>query len=391
MMTDGPDAADDTLCVSGMAWRTALGTNLDEVWRALMSGVTGVRELPVENRVSPIRNLLAAPFGSTAPQGGGRVRQVEVAVATARAALAHAGLPNDASDVTLVLGTSLGPHLDEPVDGTLYTWAEQTARGLGVTIPPVAVSTACSSGADAVAAAGALLRMGVAKSCLVGGIDLLTPGKRIGHSALRTMSRSLPRSFDADRDGMLLGEAAAFLVLERLADARARGARMHGILAGWGASNDAAGFTTPDAKGRSAAEAVRRSLALARVSAAQVAVVNAHGTGTPQNDAAEAACLRLLFDGLDQPPVTFATKGAFGHTLGATGVVEAITVLLALRDQRVPPVANLETVMSGFTLPLPRKVPMALQGKYGLSLTLGFGGFNTALLLSSCAAVMEEP
>ncbi len=433
------------LHVSAAAWATALGTGLDEVWEQLLAGRTGQSEAP---SAEPLRNnrVAALPPGTDGdedPDGGTVARHLAVATATGARTLAGAGLgPDDAGDVLVVIGTSLGPHADRP-GPSLYDWVAEAARRLGSRREPVALSTACSSGSDAIAVAADLLTAGVAERCLVGAVDLLTPNKRRGHSRLRTMSRDEPRSFDRDRDGMLLGEAGGFLLLETAASADARQAPCLGLLTGWGASNNALGPTEPDASGTAAARAMRAALDLAGRSPAEVAVISTHGTGTVLNDAAESAGLALLWppteaapgpadgagtasvagtaagpgggagtgsatgsapdraDGADGAgsgpvggagavggagPVAFATKGALGHSLGATGVVEAITVLLALRDRRVPPVPHLERVMDGFPLRLPVGRALGIGGGCGLSQTLGFGGFNTCLLLEPAPA-----
>jgi 3-oxoacyl-[acyl-carrier-protein] synthase II len=156
---------------------------------------------------------------------------------------------------------------------------------------------------------------------------------------------------------------------------------VHGYLRGWGSTNDAAGMTAPKPDGEAAARAVRRCVEVAGLSLDDVAVVNAHGTATVLNDQAEATCLSGLFGRLARPPVVFATKGALGHSLGATGVVEAITLLLALRDRTAPPVLGLRRPMPELRLPIARDTPRAVNGGFGISLTLGFGGFNTCLLV----------
>lgn len=458
----GAGAGRTPLHVSAAAWATALGTGLDEVWEQLLAGRTGQGEAP---SAEPLRNhrVAALPPGTDGdedPDADTVARHLAVATATGARTLAGAGLgPDDAGDVLVVIGTSLGPHADRP-GPSLYDWVAEAARRLGSRREPVALSTACSSGSDAIAVAADLLTAGVAERCLVGAVDLLTPNKRRGHSRLRTMSRGEPRSFDRDRDGMLLGEAGGFLLLETAASADARRAPCLGLLTGWGASNNALGPTEPDASGTAAARAVRAALDLAGRDPAEVAVISTHGTGTVLNDAAESAGLALLWppagagagsaDGAgagpaaeagagggagtgsaaeagsgpgaeaapepvagagprsvagDLPgsahdaasgradgagtgagPVAFATKGALGHSLGATGVVEAITVLLALRDRRVPPVPHLERVMDGFPLRLPVGRALGIGGGCGLSQTLGFGGFNTCLLLEPAPA-----
>jgi 3-oxoacyl-[acyl-carrier-protein] synthase II len=215
-------------------------------------------------------------------------------------------------------------------------------------------------------------------------VDVLTTSKRLAHSALGTMSPTTLRAFDARHDGMLLGEGAAFVVLE---SDPGHAAPPLSTLRGVGSANDASGMTTPDEGGRGARFAVERSLADAGLLASAIDVVNAHGSGTPLNDATEALALREVFvrggAGSGERPIVFGTKGNFGHSLGATGTVEAIALILALRTGRVPPVAGLEQRDPAFPLPLPMGAPLLASMRIGLSLTLGFGGFDTSLVFEA--------
>ncbi|MEU0334494.1 beta-ketoacyl synthase N-terminal-like domain-containing protein [Streptomyces sp. NPDC006193] len=366
------------MCITGTGWTTALGDGRDEVWQHLTSGRSGVRPLPGDG---PLPAPAAALLTDGGPTGPPSERQVRLALTTASAALRDAGCP--AADAgTLVLGSSLGPHLDDAAAMSPHTLTAAVAQRLGVP-RSVSVSTACSSGADAVLAGAALLARGEAERCLCGGIDLLTAGKLLGHQALGTLSASgAVRPFDTGRDGTVFGEGAGFLLLETRPAAAARGARVLGELAGWGASNDGTGPTAPDDTGAGAVLAVRRALARAGAGPGDIAVINAHGTGTRANDAAEAACYGAVFGGAPDA-VVFATKPALGHTLGATGALEAIALLLALRHGTVPPVLHTGAVMPELTLPLATGRPRKITGSLGLSLTLGFGGFNTCLVLAA--------
>ncbi|WP_433281272.1 beta-ketoacyl synthase N-terminal-like domain-containing protein [Pseudonocardia xinjiangensis] len=366
--------------VTGMAWSTALGSDLDEVWRALLCGATGVTPVPSAH---PVRNGRAAVVADLPMDLDPVQRQYELGARTLRAAVADAGLDVTDPRLRLVVGTSYGSHLDVPPDG-LDRWGEALATGLGMGRRPLMVSTACSAGSDAILVGAALIAEGEEEICVVGGVDVLTQAKRLGHSALGTMSPTALRAFDESHDGMVLGEGAAFLVLERDGSAQARGARVRGRLSGTGSANDAAGPTAPDPSGDTVVQAVRTALAAAGRSTGEVGVLNAHGSGTPVNDDVECRAFGSLFAG-GAAPVVFATKGAFGHTLGATGALEAVAVLLALRDKQVPPVPGLETVMPGFPLPLPSGAALPFAGEVGLSVTLGFGGFTTCLALEAVA------
>jgi 3-oxoacyl-[acyl-carrier-protein] synthase II len=206
-------------------------------------------------------------------------------------------------------------------------------------------------------------------------VDVLTLSKRLSHSALGTLSPSMLRAFDTRHDGTLLGEGAAFLVLQAL-DERARPLA---IYRGSGMANDAAGMTAPDVTGGSVCLAIERSLSDAELTAEDIRLVNAHGSGTLLNDQTEREALQRAFPGTAKPAV-FATKGNFGHSLGATGAIEAMALLLAMRHANVPPIVALEQPDPAFALPLPVGRILDWPAPFGLSLTLGFGGFDTSLV-----------
>ncbi|MFI9782971.1 beta-ketoacyl-[acyl-carrier-protein] synthase family protein [Kitasatospora sp. NPDC051984] len=366
--------------MTGIGWETPLGNSVDDVWTALLKGESGISELPSG---VPLRSLLAAVVTSVPVDAPPHVRQRELAARAVYSALADAGIPSwDGFDAELILGTSYAGNLDDPDLPSLYTWARDTAALAGFAGTPLCVTTACSAGSDAVLMGAELIRSGRREICVCVGVDVVTAAKRLGHSLLGTMSPESLRAFDARHNGMLLGEGAGVLVLESAGHAARRGARVHAELRGAGSANDAAGMTAPDPSGRSIRLAVERALAAGGLTAGDIAVVSAHGTGTPVNDEVEATSLRSLFGTGPDGPVVFGTKGALGHSLGACGTIEAITLIKALTDRQVPPVHCLESPMDGFPLPLPIGGPLPVAGGCGLSLTLGFGGFNTALVLA---------
>ncbi|MFJ5677923.1 beta-ketoacyl-[acyl-carrier-protein] synthase family protein [Streptomyces sp. NPDC093097] len=364
--------------ITGLAWDTPLGRDREAVWERLCAGDSGLA--PVDSP-HPLRNTHAAVIASVPYGTSPGARQRALAGRALRSAFADAGLSPTDPEVGLVLGTSFGASLDE-AEPALHTWADDAAAGIGHPGTPMCVMTACSAGADALAVAHTLVRSGKRRVCVAGGADVVTEAKRLGHSALGTMSPTGLRAFDRAHDGMLLGEGAAFIVVEHPDSARERGARVYARLRGTGAANDAAGLTAPDPSGRAVVRAVERCLASAGLTPADIAVVNAHGTGTPLNDEVEAHSLRELFG--DGGPLVFATKGAFGHSLGATGALEAVATVLALHHRRVPPVLGLCDPAA--PLRLATGSPRPVGEGAGLSLTLGFGGFNTCLLFEGVRA-----
>lgn len=367
-----------TPVITGLAWDTPLGRDREAVWARLCAGDTGLS--PVDSP-HPLRNTVAAvveslPYGTATGE-----RQRHLAGRTLAAAFDDAGLYTTDAGIGLVLGTSFGASLDE-AEPTLHAWADDAAADIGHPGEPVCVMTACSAASDAIAIAHALVRSGKRRICVAGGVDVLTEAKRLGHSALGTMSPTDTCAFDRAHEGMLLGEGAGFIVVEHPDSARERGARTYARLSGAGASNDASGLTAPDLSGYSMVRAVQRCLMSAGLAPAQVSVVNAHGTGTPLNDEVEARSLLRLFG--ENGPLVFATKGAFGHSLGATGALEAIATVLALRDRKAPPIIGLRDPVEPLRLATGSAHPVGAGA--GLSLTLGFGGFNTCLLFERAMA-----
>ncbi|RKH15283.1 beta-ketoacyl-[acyl-carrier-protein] synthase family protein [Corallococcus sp. CA047B] len=366
--------------VTGAAWTTPLGSGLDAVWRRLLAGEHGFVEVPSPHR---LRNTQAAvvPGRSSGQVEGPAERLRGLAVATLREALEHAGLTGDGARTLFVLGTSLGAYLDDEGErnAPLHQWADAVVGVLGAKAPPVVLSTACSSGSDALVVGAECLRAGLADVCICGGVDILTPSKRLAHSALSTLSPSRARAYDTRHDGMMLGEGAAFLVLESAAHAEQRSARILARLRGVGSANDAASMTSPDPAAAGARLAMERSLVDAGLAASEIGLVNGHGSATPVNDRAEAAAFRSVF-GSKGGPLVFATKGAFGHTLGATGAMEAIATILGLRESIVPPIVGLEQPDPEFPCPLSVGASTRHSARKGLSVTLGFGGFDTSLV-----------
>jgi len=258
---------------------------------------------------------------------------------------------------------------------------ELGARG-GVHTPV----SACASGAEALAQALDLLRLGRVDVVVAGGAEAcIHPLPLAGFAAMRALStrfgdhpEQASRPFDKQRDGFVLGEGAGILVLERLDDARARGARVHGLLAGAGMTSDAHHVSAPDPGGSGAARAITLALADAGLAPADVGHVNAHATSTPVGDVAEARALRQAL-GEDTTAVITATKSCTGHLLGAAGAVEAIFTLLALREQTVPAVRNLDDPDDEVSLDLVRIENRSLAHDAAISTSFGFGGHNVAL------------
>jgi 3-oxoacyl-[acyl-carrier-protein] synthase II len=238
--------------------------------------------------------------------------------------------------------------------------------------------TACSSGAAAIALAFDLVADGVVDVALAGGADALTRLCFMGFNALRLLDPAPCRPFDRDRRGMSIGEGAAFVVLERAEHARARGARIHAELAGYGMTSDAFHVTAPHPEGEGMVRAMRAALACARLPARHVAYANAHGTATPQNDRIEAAALRDVFG--ERGLLVSATKSMIGHTMAAAGALEAVATILTLVNELVPPTANLATADPEVAFDCVPGAAREASFEYAISNSFGFGGQNLTLL-----------
>jgi 3-oxoacyl-[acyl-carrier-protein] synthase II len=234
-----------------------------------------------------------------------------------------------------------------------------------------------------------MIQTGDADAVVTGGSEAaLVPLARAAFAALDALSDSgISRPFDARRDGFVMGEGAALLVLEDAEKARARGANILAYVRGYGATSDAYHLTAPDKEGAGAAEAMRIALADAGLTPEDIVYVNAHGTSTPLNARSETKALKAaLGEAVKDIPVS-STKSAIGHLLGAAGAVEAVATILALRDRIAPPTLGHEQPEEGLDLDyVPGKArPLDIDGKpaVGLSNAFGFGGHNAVLCLEA--------
>ena len=341
-------------------------------------------------------------------------RFTQFALSAAQEALADAGWDGDDPPVSLeragcVLGTGIGglgtleanhesllskgPGAVSPLAVPLMmSNAGSAAIALrhGLQGPTWGLVSACAAGSHAIGAALRAIQAGDADIVLAGGSEAaLTPLCRASFAALDAVSKEgVSRPFDARRDGFVMGEGAGVLVLEDAETAAARGARMLGRIAGYGATCDAHHLTAPDPEGAGAARAITAALNDAQLDPGGIDYVNAHGTSTPLNDRSETLALkRALGPRAHELPVS-STKSAIGHLLGAAGAVEAIATLLALRDRIAPPTLGWEEPDEGLDLDYvpgsarPLNVPDGRSAR-GLSNSFGFGGHNAALVLEA--------
>lgn len=388
-----------SIAITGAGIVSAAGIGCDAAAAALAAGRSFLGHL--RRFASP--RCGALPVGEVVELdvAAGASRVVALARTAASEALASAGLPpvlgTRGDGTALVLGTCVGGMPESevalarersgaPVDPGVWLRHEcgaataAVARAIGARGPRLTVSTACSSGAQAIALAGELLAAGECELALAGGADALCALTLNGFASLLALDPAGCRPFDRERRGTSLGEGAAFLALEREDSARARGAPVLARLLGSANTCDAYHPTAPDPEGAGALRALQRALAAAGREPADVDYVNAHGTGTVENDRAEGRALAALFR--ERAPPISSTKGTFGHALGAAGAIEAVVAVLALTRGFLPGTA-------GFTAADPecRIEPLRefLRGRPRLTLSnsFGFGGNNTVLCLGA--------
>jgi 3-oxoacyl-[acyl-carrier-protein] synthase II len=271
------------------------------------------------------------------------------------------------------------------------TLAATAAKHLLITGPVATVAAACASGNYALAQARRWIELGLVDACLAGGVETITPICRSAFNNLRALSKRVDdpqrasRPFDKNRDGFVIGEGAAMMVLESAARAERRGARVYAEIAGFGATSDAFHMIIPSSDPAPAAEAMRRALADAAIQPDEIDYINAHATSTPVGDKAEARALKTVFgDSLRTIPVS-STKSMTGHLLSAAAAVEALACLAAIDRQAIPPTINLDSPDPDCDL---RHVPhqaISHPVRVALSNSFGFGGSNTSLVLRKVA------
>jgi 3-oxoacyl-[acyl-carrier-protein] synthase II len=250
-------------------------------------------------------------------------------------------------------------------------------EAFGISAPCQVIANACASGTNAIGHAFECVRSGRYQRLLAGGYDALSELVFVGFDSLQASTQEKCRPFDRDRTGMVLGEGAAVLALENLDAARARGARVLAEIIGYGISTDNFHMTQPDPSGIGPRQAMERALGSANISADVVDYINAHGTATAFNDAAEGKAISALFD---RVPVS-STKSMMGHSLGAAGAVEAIICLLALQHQFLPPNINFHAADEDIDLNVVANEARRAVLCTVLSNSFGFGGTNASILM----------
>ena len=411
----GPDpdpGAPRAVVVTGLGAVSPLGWGLGSLWDGLRSGKTAIGPFDrFDNSGHRTRVAAQVDLAAEPERPSGKPRRLSIAdrfaVAAAREAVARARLDLDdcGGRTGVYFGSSTGGMLETETyfDALLAAVAgrgrppatsllasqqhsgpgDAVARDLRIGGPVQSIATACVSGAMAIGDAVLGVRRGEVDVAIAGGSDSLCRLTYAGFNALRAVDERPCRPFRGDRAGLSLGEGAAALVLEPLERALARGARPLALAAGQAATCDAHHMTSPHPDGLGAAAAIRGALAEARLAPSDIDFVNAHGTGTQLNDAAECAALVAVFgDEAKDLPVT-STKSLVGHLLGSAGALEAVATILCLLHGEVHPMPDDGRSDPGIRLRLVVGPPLRLpQARHALSTNLAFGGANAALVFT---------
>jgi 3-oxoacyl-[acyl-carrier-protein] synthase II len=392
--------------ITGAGIVTALGSG----WRANADGFRAGRTAfrPVTRfDVSRQRTKIAAEVDLPATLPATKLgekslrrldRATQMLLLAAHEAWTQAGW-SPADNLPLVLGTTSGgmplgeTYLRQAIDSpharrqqatrVVNYQAQRQALDLGEAFgfqgPITIIANACASGANAVGHAWELARTGRATRVLAGGYDVLCQLTFAGFDSLQALSPTPCRPFEAQRDGLSLGEGAAMLTLETLEHARWRGAEILGEIVGYGAVTDTHHLTQPHPRGDAALAAMTAACARADVGPGQVDYVNAHGTATAQNDATEATAINRWAGGRAATLPVSSTKASIGHLLGAAGAVEAVVCLMALREQWLPPQRTPGTPDPTCQFEIVRE-PTDAKMEVALSNSFGFGGANATLV-----------
>jgi 3-oxoacyl-[acyl-carrier-protein] synthase II len=394
---------------------SAYGIGEDILWENLVAGTTAIGTIDHID-TSELKTKVGATVNRAELQEALRELRmrytditVDAAILAADRALKHAGLldgipPYTPQHVATLVGTGIGSvesyyasvqsYIDKGVRGVRPTTVprcmanavcSQIAIRYRLTGPNYVMTSACTSSTTAIGVGFRMIKDGYISTALCGGSDtIFDPFTFIAWDRLGVMSKNCDptqacRPFDSSRDGCVIGEGAAMLVLESLASARDRGAEILAEVIGYGESSDAKHITAPDPEGQ--ANAIREALKSADITADEVGYINAHGTATKANDPSESTAIRMALGDAADSAVTASTKSYFGHLLGGSGALETIGTVLTLKNKTIPASLNLNTPDPECAINLAPQAPQPLQKPVALKNSFGFGGNNGVLVL----------
>lgn len=406
----------ERIVITGMGTVNPLGLNVQETWSNMLAGVSGVGPITLfDSRAAALQVHIAAEVKGFKPENymdakeaRRRDRFEQFAVAAAKEAISQSGLQvteKNSGRIGIIISSAIGGlyslqeailtnHKEGPKRVSPFLIPMLMANGgagmaaieFGIKGPCFSVASACASGADGIGTALMMLHTGMIDAALAGAAEATITSTgvaafdRVGAMSRHNDDYSMtPQPFDKNRDGLVMGEGAGVLVLERESDAKARGAIILAELAGYGATADAFHVTAPHENGEGGAAAMMMALASAKANIQDVGYINAHGTGTLLNDQAETRAIKSAFGELAYKTPISSTKSMTGHMMGATGALEAIICAQAVREGLLPPTIHYETQDPECDLDyIPNK---AREAKVSLAISnaFGFGGHNAVL------------
>ncbi|MEX2162569.1 MAG: beta-ketoacyl-ACP synthase II [Anaerolineales bacterium] len=404
------------IVVTGLGCISPLGNDVPTTWSAILAGKNGVGPVTLFD-ASGQKSRIAAEikgFDADAMFGHREARRMDrfaqIAVAAAEEAMKDSGVvitDENRLRIGAIIGSGIGGStiMFEQVKVFMQGGSARvspflvpmmipdSAGGLiairmKIQGPNWALSTACATGANAIGEASELIRRGQADVMLAGGSEasinvmaLAGLGNMMALSTRNDDPAHASRPFDATRDGFVIGEGAAVLVLESLEHAQERGAKIYGEILGYGSTNDAFHISAPAENGRGAADCMRMALKDAGLQPGQIDYINAHGTSTQLNDKSETAAIKTAFGELAYDVPVSSTKSMTGHMVGAAGAIEAIFCLLAMRDGVIPPTINYTTPDPLCDLDYVPNQARTAEVNIAMSNSFGFGGHNATLIL----------
>jgi len=401
--------------ITGMGAVAPIGQGTQECFQAAIDGVCGISkpkrfdaELTQIHASGEVLDFDPLRF-LTKRESRRMARFTQMALCTAMEAWDHSGMQEgdfDPCRVGVILGCGIGglEEICEQYDLMLNEGARavsslfiprtiiNTASGLisiklGLHGPSFGVVTACASGTDAIGQAYYAIKEGRLDAVVVGGAESVMSSVAVqGFHQMQALSESedpmkASRPFDQDRDGFVMGEGAAFMILESEEHAKKRGAKGRGEIAGYGQTCDAHHITAPSPDGKYTARAMEIAVEEGGISLEDVGYINAHGTSTPLNDVGESKAIELCFGDHAKKLLVNSTKSMTGHMLGAAGAFEAVMTTMALNKGISPPTIGLENEGEGCNLDYVKGKARKMDTQYGLSNSLGFGGHNSSVLI----------
>lgn len=368
------------VCITAAQTVTGLGPDLDSLWRGVMAGQSAIRPLERFATDRYLAKNAAWIAGLEARDGGSLIEPL-----LERLFAGFDPIPTDAALLTAstkgcvdVMERLQNGLAADPAEVPMAHLLQRIASRFGLAPTGININAACASSTIAVARAAAQIAAGRSEAVLVVCVDLVSEFVFSGFSALQALSPTVCRPFDCHRNGLILGEGGAALLLMSPERARREGRPIIGIVAGWGAANDATHITAPARDGCGLIQSVQQALARAAIQPEAIAAISAHGTATPYNDQMELTAFRTLFGA--RPLPMNSIKGAIGHTLGAAGGIEIALGLKSLATGQLPPTVGLREVEKAGE-GMVSSAAQAICGRYLLSTNSGFGGVNAAVIL----------